>query len=143
MAVRGNYKTKRFQDLHYKCVFVPADKVSNNVIIIWRLHYIDVLSQEIINTKSYISIPMSEGSIILEHISMCEQLRADVKITQHKLPTMYWIPKLHKRPYKTRFIAYSSYCISTKHLLLLTSCLTKINDHVKPLGTRLIRIQAY
>ena len=29
----------------------PADKASNNVIIIWRLHYIDVLKQEIMNTK--------------------------------------------------------------------------------------------
>ena len=74
---------------------------------------------------------MSEGSIILEHISKCEQLRADVKITQHKLPTMYWIPKLHKKPYKARFIANSSSCTTTKLSILLTSCLTKIKDHVK------------
>ena len=25
-----------------------------------------------------------------------------------KLPTLYWLPKLHKRPYKLRFIANSS-----------------------------------
>ena len=25
-----------------------------------------------------------------------------------KLPTIYWLPKLHKRPYKSRFIAYSN-----------------------------------
>ena len=29
---------------------------------------------------------------------------------QDKLPTMYWLPKLHKRPYKARFIANSSSC---------------------------------
>ena len=28
-------------------------------------------------------------------------------------PTLYWLPKLHKRPYKTRFIAYSSSCTTT------------------------------
>ena len=32
----------------------------------------------------------------------------------HKLPTMYWLPKLHKRPYKARFIANSSSCTTTE-----------------------------
>ena len=41
-----------------------------------------------------------------------------------KLPTMYWLPKLHKRPYKARFIANSSSCTTTEVSILLTSCLT-------------------
>lgn len=56
---------------------------------------------------------------------------AEVKITQRKLPTMYWIPKLHKKPYKARFIANSSSCTTTKLSLLLTSCLTTIKEHWK------------
>ena len=32
---------------------------------------------------------------------------------QDKLPTMYWLPKLHKKPYKARFIAKSSSCTTT------------------------------
>ena len=39
-----------------------------------------------------------------------------------KLPTLYWLPKLHKRPYKSRFIANSSVCITTELSILLTSC---------------------
>ena len=35
---------------------------------------------------------------------------------QEKLPTMYWLPKLHKRPYKARFIANSSSCATTEFL---------------------------
>ena len=31
-----------------------------------------------------------------------------VKERQDRLPTIYWLPKLHKRPYKARFIANSS-----------------------------------
>ena len=38
-----------------------------------------------------------------------------------KLPTLYWLPKLHKRPYKSRFIANSSACTSTELSILLTS----------------------
>ena len=43
------------------------------------------------------------------------------------LPYIYWIPKMHKNPYKHRFIAGSSKC-STKPLSIL---LTKLLTHVK------------
>ena len=47
-----------------------------------------------------------------------------------KLPTLYWLPKLHKRPYKSRFIANSSACTTTELSILLTSCLTAIKNNV-------------
>ena len=47
-----------------------------------------------------------------------------------KLPTLYWLPKLHKRPYTSRFIANSSACTTTELSILLTSCLTAIKNHV-------------
>ena len=54
-----------------------------------------------------------------------------VKLTEkeHKLPTIYWIPKLHKRPYKARFIAGSSSCTTTKISKLITSCLKLVKIH--------------
>ena len=47
-----------------------------------------------------------------------------------RLPTMYLLPKLHKRPYKARFIANSSSCTTTELSKLLTSCLTAVKYHV-------------
>ena len=47
-----------------------------------------------------------------------------------KLPTLYWLHKLHKRPYKSRFIANSSACTTTEVSIILTSCLTAIENHV-------------
>ena len=47
-----------------------------------------------------------------------------------KLPTLYWLPKLHKQSYKSRFIANSGACITTELCTLLTSCLTAIKNHV-------------
>ena len=47
-----------------------------------------------------------------------------------KLPSLYWLPKLHKRPYKSRFIANSSTCTATELFILLNSCLTAIKNHV-------------
>ena len=49
---------------------------------------------------------------------------------QSQLPTFYWLPKLHKKPYKARFIANSSSCTTTELSKLLTSCLTTIKNHV-------------
>ena len=49
-----------------------------------------------------------------------------VKERQDRLPTMYWLPKLHKRPYKAR----SSSCTTTELSKLLTSCLTAVKNHV-------------
>ena len=43
---------------------------------------------------------------------------------------MYWIPKLHKNPYKARFIANSSSCTTTNLSKLLTSCLTAVKEHI-------------
>ena len=47
-----------------------------------------------------------------------------------KLYTLYWLPKLHKRPYKSCFIANSRSCTTAELSILLTSCLTAIKNHV-------------
>ena len=43
-----------------------------------------------------------------------------------KLLSLYWLPKLHKTPFKSCFIATSSTALS----VILTSCLTAIKKHV-------------
>ena len=59
------------------------------------------------------------------------QFSVCVKERQDRLLTMYWLPKLHKRPYKARFIANnSSSCTTTELSKLLTSCLTAVKNHV-------------
>ena len=42
------------------------------------------------------------------------------------LPSFYWLPKLHKRPYGNRFIAASYRCTTKPLSKLLTSCLNTI-----------------
>ena len=44
-------------------------------------------------------------------------------------PTLYWLPKLHKRPYKARLIANSSSCTTNVLSKLLTPCLTAVKKH--------------
>ena len=53
-----------------------------------------------------------------------------VKIDKCELPTFYWLPKLHKRPYKSHFISNSSHCSTTILSKHITSALTAVKDHV-------------
>ena len=49
---------------------------------------------------------------------------------QGKLPTLYWLPKLHKLPYKSSCIANSSLYTTAELSKLLTSCLTAVKNHL-------------
>ena len=52
------------------------------------------------------------------------------KENQDKVPTLYWLPKLHKNPYKAGFVAGSGSCAAAELSKLLTSCLTAVKKHV-------------
>ena len=58
-----------------------------------------------------------EKSIVIKHGNAAVyKFVIYVPEKQSKLPTIYWLPKLHKRPYKARFIANSSSCTTTELL---------------------------
>ena len=119
------------QEFHRKYVLVPADKAANNVVVVCRLHYINTLKQELKGTKAYEETSTDEKSVVNSHSNnLPYKFAVNVKESQDKLPTMYWLPKLHKRPYKARFIANSSSCTTTELSKLLTSCLTAIKAKV-------------
>ena len=66
-------------------------------------------------TKAYEETSIDENSIVYSHSNEIPNTFAvDVKERQDRLPTMYWLSKLHKRPYKARFIANSSSCTTTE-----------------------------
>jgi hypothetical protein len=119
---------------HSNFVLVPAHKAANNIIIVWRIHYSNVLHKTPDSTNAYSKTTASEKDIVnknVTHISS-QKVRIDEKELKYdkqdqqgkmafnernphtiqqqepvKLPIMDWIPKLHKKPYKARFIANS------------------------------------
>ena len=87
------------QEFHRKYVLVPADKAANNVVVVCRLHYINTLKQELNGTKAYEETFIDEKSVVYSHSNeIPKKFAVDVKERQDRLPTMYWLPKLHKRP---------------------------------------------
>ena len=68
------------------------------------------------------------STILLKHEDALSSFK--LSISKSDLPTIYCLPKLHKSPYKFRFIANSSNCTTTVLSRNLTSALTAIKDHV-------------
>ena len=70
---------------------------------------------------------LDETSIVDRHrCQMSAKFGVFIDEDHSKLPTLYWLHKLHKRPYTSRFIANFSSFITTELSILLTSCLFAI-----------------
>ena len=98
------------------------------MVVVWQLHYINALQQELRDSKAYEQTSAEDKSVINHRIFQnATRIGVSVDEDQESLPTFYWLPKLHKQPYKSRLIANSSSCTTTKLSKLLTSCLTIMN----------------
>ena len=118
--------------LHDKYVVVPADKAANNVVFICKSYYYQCLVRELgigeTNVKStYERTTLPKEDILSNHKSVINSYGLKINDSNCDLPFMYWTPKLHKCPYKQRYIAGSSMC-STKPL---SKCLTLILTTIK------------
>ena len=118
--------------LHENFVIVPADKASNNFTFVCKRHYVRILAEELgLNSlpgnPTYNLTDFSASEVLDNHKSVLTSFGIETSDDELDLPYVYWIPKMHKHPYKHRFIAGSSKC-STKPLSIL---LTKLLTHIK------------
>ena len=119
------------QEFHRKYVLVTANKAANNIVVVCWLHYIYTLKQKLYGTKAYEENSTDEKTVVISHSNdLPYKFAVNVKERQDKLPTMYWLPKLHKKTYKARFIANSSFCTTTELSKLSTSCLFAVKSLV-------------
>ena len=122
-------------------VLVPADKAAKNVEVVRRLYYINTLKRELVDTNAYKLQPSLSERVIVDGHGCHTALHFGVKAkeNQDKVPTLYWLPKLHNKPYKARFIANSSSCTTTELSKLLTSCLRAVKSMLSSIVKRYMR----
>ena len=125
---------KCLSSLHDKYVTVPADNTSNNIVFVCKSYYFEYLIKELginSNTSSnttYKPTSFDKDEILANHRSFMTSLNIPSGKESEDLPYLYWIPKLHKTPYKERYIAGSSTC-STKELSIhLTNILSAVKE---------------
>ena len=104
---------------HEKYVMTPIDKASSNVSVICKRYYVEVVLNEIgilgDGSDTYERANRSKEEIIDDNRIYSERLGYKLSEKENDLPTMYWIPKMHKTPVKHRFIVASKSC-STKQI---------------------------
>ena len=114
------WKCPKRHDFHMNYVLVPADKAANNVVVVWRLYYINTLKRELVDTNAYKLQPSLSERVIVDGHGCHTALHFGVKAkeNQDKVPTLYWLPKLHKKPYEgcsnmnaSSFITFFTYML--------------------------------
>ena len=124
---------KCLSELHNKFIILPADKAPNNIVFICKKYYHESMLKEL-NIDSpqqngtYTPTFLTKQEILENHKSVLHSF--GIKTEQHdlNLPSLYWISKLHKTPYKCRFIAGSAKCTTKGLSIILTSLLTAIKE---------------
>ena len=94
------------------------------------MYYIDTLKRELVDTSAYKLQPSLSEKVAANGHGCHTALHFGVKAkeNQDRVPTLYWLPKLHKKPYTARFIANSSSCTTTELSKLLASYLTAVKN---------------
>ncbi|MCP4653638.1 MAG: hypothetical protein GY858_09710, partial [Candidatus Omnitrophica bacterium] len=129
----------KFQD---KFVIVPADKASDNFIFVCKYYYLQVMCTEL-GIVEHLGIFTAAGngiyepvffdlqSILNKHRAYASYLGLVNKAEDEVLPTIFAVPKLHKSPYKFRFIAGAHKSSIKKLSLLLHRILHFLRTHLR------------
>ena len=118
-----NICKKSLREIHNKFVLVPIDKAANNIAFICKRFYASVIVKELglqninsANSSTYESLNIDIADIMKSHKdTLTEEFNINIDHSMELLPTMYWIPKIHKDPIGFRFIVASPKC-TVKHL---------------------------
>ena len=117
--------------LHDKYVIVSTDKAPNNIGCVCKSHYIDCLIKEVgidnsLGNPTYTPTTLTKEEILDNHRSVLCFFGISTKDEELDLPSLYWIPKLHKYPFKQRYIARSAKCFTEPLSKLLTCILSAV-----------------
>ena len=113
--------------IHNNFVMVPIDKADSNVAFVCKRYYIEVITKELgldgnpSDTYEHLSDTDANNIINIHKEQLSQQFNLKTPADMHSLPDIYWLPKLHKTPVKSRFIIASQKCTIKKLSKDLTS----------------------
>jgi hypothetical protein len=104
---------------------VTVSAAPNNIVFLCKSYYIDCLIKELgidnsLGNPRYTPTTLAKEEIMENHRSVLCSFGILIKDEELDLPSLYWIPKLHKCSFKQRYFAGSAKC-STKPLSKLLS----------------------
>ena len=125
-------------------VVTTVDKASNNFVFICKKYYLEVICQElgisfdsnngitIQGNETYKHVPaLPSHALIPLHRSLCNRFNVSMSQSDTCLPIIFAIPKLHKTPYKFRFIAGARHSSMKSLSVLLSKVLKHFRQHFR------------
>ena len=90
------------------------------------MHYINTLKQELGTAKTNEYNLLDEYVLDRHRCNVAAKFGVFVDEDHSKLPALYWLPKLHKLPHKSRSITNSSSCSTTELSIILFLMLLRL-----------------
>ena len=125
--------------LHDKFVISTVDKASNNFAFICKKFFLSVLLDELgfdkinflpIGNVTYAPVNDNYDDIVDRHTkALFQKFNIKCSSEDNVLPRIFWIPKLHKNPYKFRFIAGARHCTTKPLSVVINRGLSVIKDN--------------
>ena len=99
-------------NIHKDFVFFLVDKATGSVSLVCKRFYASVITRELgLNNNSSTDTYKNAGGLSANGIidGNIRDLKIkfcidNIPFENHRLPNMYWMPKMHKSPIKARFI---------------------------------------
>ena len=99
-------------NIHKDFVVIPIDKATGNIALVCKRFYGSVITRQLgLNNNSSTNIYNNAGGLSANDIidKNIRDLKIkfgidNIPIENHRLPNMYWMPKMHKNSIKARFI---------------------------------------
>ena len=132
LKIEGNIREEldRLKNIY---VLTPTDKAQNNILFTCKGFYIKKIKEELTRPgQNTYQLDNSNIETINNRIVRFSEIR-NIKISNEmkELPVIYWIPKMHKNPVGSRFIAGSKYCSIKPISKLFSKALKLILNHLK------------
>ena len=79
-------------ELQSKYVLVPADKAANNIIVVCKKYYLEVVLKELRTTSTYKHVDRECMDVVTEHLKFMTKYKIYVDHDLRYLPSFYWLP---------------------------------------------------
>ena len=130
--IEGNIKNE-LQELKDKYVITVTDKAQNNILFTCKRFYIAKVREELSSpgqrTYQLDNISLEDIHSRITSFSASKNIR--VTDDMKEIPLIYWIPKMHKNPVGSRFIAGSKICSIKPLSQYFSKALKLILHHMK------------
>ena len=140
----GNSASRNYLDkLHKDFVIAPIDKASNNISIVCKSYYHQVLNNEILQSGNFEQVQESEIDVVDRLDQFLKSKGIQVDESSQKLPFLYFTPKMHKDPPGSRFITAGKDTITSPLSKLLSSGLKSMLKTQKNFSAYLNKYKVY